>query len=117
MKAEEGEAIPRSLAPAPTAGGLASRLAVEELKRRAVDPEPLLARCGLSVAVLDRRERIKVKSQIEFLDLASKALREEYLGLSGQGADLLENRSWDGLSDRVMLASYSASRSCRTAAS
>ena len=91
MKAEEGEAIPRSLASAPTAGGLASRLAVEELKRREVDPEPLLARCGLSVAVLDRRERIKVKSQIEFLDLASKALRDEYLGFSlAERVDLRE---------------------------
>src|SRR5215207_11037005 len=34
--------------------------------------------------------------------------------LRGQGADLLETRFWDALSDRV--ASYSASRSCRTAA-
>jgi hypothetical protein len=34
----------------------------------------------------------------------------------GQGADLLETRVWDGLSDRVMMASYSASRSFRTAA-
>ena|SRR5215207_7582013 len=33
---------------------------------------------------------------------------------SGQGADLLETRVWDALSDRV--ASYSASRSFRTAA-
>ena len=32
----------------------------------------------------------------------------------GQGADLLETRVWDALSDRV--ASYSASRSFRTAA-
>jgi hypothetical protein len=27
----------------------------------------------------------------------------------GQGADLLENRGWDGLSDRVIEAWYSAS--------
>ena len=33
---------------------------------------------------------------------------------AGQGADLLETRVWDALSDRV--ASYSASRSFRTAA-
>ena len=31
-------------------------------------------------------------------------------------ADLLETRVWDGLSDRVIVASYSASRSFRTAA-
>ena len=35
-------------------------------------------------------------------------------GFLGQGADLLETRVWDALSDRV--ASYSASRSFRTAA-
>ena len=34
----------------------------------------------------------------------------------GQGADLLETRVWEGLSDRVIVASYSASRSFRTAA-
>ena len=35
---------------------------------------------------------------------------------AGQGADLLEPRVWDGLSERVIVASYSASRSLRTAA-
>src|SRR4051812_29062048 len=34
----------------------------------------------------------------------------------GQGADLLETRVWDVLSDRAIMASYSASRSLRTAA-
>jgi len=34
----------------------------------------------------------------------------------GQGTDLLETRVWDALSDRVIMASYSASRSFRTAA-
>ena len=85
------KAVPQDLAAVPTAGGLAARLAVEELKRREVDPEPLLARCGLSVAALDRRDRIKVMSQIEFLDLASKAVRDEYLGLSlAERVDLRE---------------------------
>ena len=34
----------------------------------------------------------------------------------GQGAALLETREWGVLSERVMVASYSASRSLRTAA-
>jgi hypothetical protein len=34
----------------------------------------------------------------------------------GQGAVLLETRDWDDLPERVMVASYSASRSLRTAA-
>lgn len=38
------------------------------------------------------------------------------LKLPGQGADLLEKCGLDGLPDRVTLASYSASRSFRTAA-
>ena len=91
MTAEKTKVIPRSVAAVPTAGGLAARLAVEELKRRDVDPGPLLARCRLSVAALDRRDRIKVMSQIEFLDLASKAVRDEYLGLSlAERVDLRE---------------------------
>jgi AraC-like DNA-binding protein len=88
---EKAKAIPRSVAAVPTAGGLAARLAVEELKRREVDPGLLLARCGLSVAAVNRRDRIKVMSQIEFLDLASKALRDEYLGFSlAERVDLRE---------------------------
>ena len=91
MTAEKSKVIPRSVAAVPTAGGLAARLAVEELKRREVDPGLLLARCGLSVAALDRRDRIKVMSQIEFLDLASKAVRDEYLGFSlAERVDLRE---------------------------
>jgi len=39
------------------------------------------------------------------------------VGKWGQGADLLENRGWDGLSDRVIEVAYSASRSFLTASS
>ena len=91
MTSETTKAIPRSVATVLTAGGLAARLAVEELKRSEVDPGLLLARCGLSVAAINRRDRIKVMSQIEFLDLASKTLRDEYLGLSlAEQVDLRE---------------------------
>jgi hypothetical protein len=34
----------------------------------------------------------------------------------GQGVDVLENRGWDDLPERVIVVSYSASRSLRTAA-
>jgi len=91
MTAEKCETIPRGLVAVPTAAGLAARLAVEELKRRAVDPGPLLARCRLSAAAIARRDRIKVMSQIEFLELASKALHDEDLGLSlAERVDLRE---------------------------
>jgi hypothetical protein len=37
------------------------------------------------------------------------------LPTEGQGTDLLETRVWDALSDRVIMASYSASRSASRA--
>src|SRR3954447_6564047 len=37
-------------------------------------------------------------------------------GWHGQGVDVLEKRGWDDLCERVMVASYSASRSLRIAA-
>jgi len=45
-----------------------------------------------------------------------KALLDFLSGATGQGAVLLETRDWDDLPERVMVASYSASRSLRTAA-
>ena len=55
----------------------------------------------------------------EMSDFLKASPSLSYLGpfswaVGGQGADLLETRVWDALSDRV--ASYSASRSFRTAA-
>jgi transposase, IS5 family len=47
-------------------------------------------------------------------DRSSLTRWRQRMGEDGQGADLLETRVWDALSDRV--ASYSASRSFRTAA-
>ena len=47
-----------------------------------MNPEPLLARAGLSVIALDHGGRIDVRSQIEFLDLASRALGDDLLGLT-----------------------------------
>ncbi|PTE11618.1 AraC family transcriptional regulator [Mesorhizobium helmanticense] len=91
MTAEKSETISQGLAAGPTAAGLAARLAVEELIRHAVDPKPLLARCRLSAAALSRRDRIRVKSQIEFLELASKAVRDHHFGLSlAESVDLRE---------------------------
>jgi AraC-like DNA-binding protein len=79
--AERATAVQR-LAIVPTAAGLAARLAVAELERRDVDPAPLLARCRMSAAAIDRRDRIGVASQIEFLGLAAQAAGDDCLGLT-----------------------------------
>lgn len=72
----------RGLADGPTALGLATRLAVAHLESRGIDAGPLLSRSGLSRAVLTERKRIRVASQIKFLELVSHAVKDEWLGLT-----------------------------------
>ena len=69
------------LVAAPTAIGLASRLAVAHLERRGVDPGLLLKQAGLSSALAEHN-RIPVRGQIEFLDLASRAVDDDWIGLT-----------------------------------
>jgi AraC-like DNA-binding protein len=66
----------------PTAMGLASRLALSRIKQENIDPRPLLKRSNLTEAVLDERKRVSITSQIEFLGEASRALGDEWLGLT-----------------------------------
>ena len=66
----------------PTASGLAARLALAELRRRGIDPGPLLSRARLSLVALDHSGRIHVRSQIEFLELASRAVGDDFFGLT-----------------------------------
>ena len=79
---EANETVARRLAAVPTAAGLATRLAVTELNRRGIGPGPLLARAGLSAVSLDYGGRIDARSQVEFLELASRALGDDFLGLT-----------------------------------
>ena len=79
---EPNETVARTLTAVPTAGGLATRLAVAELERRGIDPNPLLARAGLSAISLDRGGRVDVRSQIAFLELAAQRVGDEFLGLT-----------------------------------
>ena len=64
----------------PTSIGLAAHLAVAQLERRGIDPAPLLTRSGLSQAAVAKRERVKVKSVIDFLDRVSRAVGDDWLG-------------------------------------
>jgi AraC-like DNA-binding protein len=80
--ADQNVPVFRQLAAAPTAAGLATRLAVAELRRRGIDPAPLLARAGLSAVAPDHDGRIDVRSQIKFLEQASRTLGDDFLGLN-----------------------------------
>ena len=79
---ERHETVLRRLTAVPTASGLAARLALAQLERQSIDPAPLLARCGLTAAALIGRERVSVSSQIQFLELVSRATGDDWLGLT-----------------------------------
>ena len=66
----------------PTSIGLAAHLAVAHLERHGIDPAPLLASSGLSQTAIASRKRIKVKSEIDFLERVSRALKDDWLGLT-----------------------------------
>src|SRR5262245_4657802 len=72
----------RSLTAGPTAAGLASRLGFARLERSNIDPGPLLRRAGLSSVALKEGKRVDVRSQIEFLEQVSHAVRDDWIGLT-----------------------------------
>jgi AraC-like DNA-binding protein len=80
----------RSLGALPTAMGGITRLAYAYARDRGVHADPLLAAAGLSKRqVLDRSVRVKVRHQIDFLDLVAKAVKDPFLGFHlAQTADL-----------------------------
>jgi AraC-like DNA-binding protein len=67
----------------PTATGGIARLAYARLVSAGVPAEPLLAMAGLSLEVIDNPTvRLRVRDQIRFLNLASKALSDDFLGFN-----------------------------------
>lgn len=71
--------------------GLAVRLAVAHLERLGINPAPLLSQSGLSEADLASHKRISSMSQIEFLGRASRAAKDNWIGLTlAQDFDLRE---------------------------
>jgi AraC-like DNA-binding protein len=71
----------RHLALQPDAVGMVTRLAAGRLRKAGIVLEPLLRSAGLSVSQIDRKDRrIGVASQIRFLELAAKALKDPLLG-------------------------------------
>src|SRR4051794_40281314 len=75
----------------PMASGLAARLAYAQLKRRQLDPVPLLEQSRISAGSLTDDARISVTSQIKFLELASETTKDEWIGLTiAESFDLRE---------------------------
>jgi len=65
----------------PDALGVATRLAARRLREAGIVLQPLLRSAGLSVSEVSRKDvRISVASQIRFLELAAKALKDPLLG-------------------------------------
>jgi AraC-like DNA-binding protein len=86
------DAATRRLGALPTTAGWATRLAYARARRGAVGLESVLKTTGLTNQQMkDRGARLSVRQQIEFLNLASKALRDDFLGFHlGQLPDLRE---------------------------
>jgi Arabinose-binding domain of AraC transcription regulator, N-term len=71
----------RDLALQPDALGVATRWAAGRLREAGILLKPLLRSAGLSVSQINRKDmRIGVASQIKFLELAAKALKDPLLG-------------------------------------
>src|SRR5215467_10048104 len=74
----------------PDALGVATRLAATRLREAGIVLQPLLRSAGLSASEVSRKDvRISVASQIRFLELAAKALKDPLLGFRlARDADL-----------------------------
>lgn len=65
----------------PSASGGIARMVYARLRERGIPAMPLLSKAGLSVEQIgDRAARLKVRSQIRFLELAADALQDDLLG-------------------------------------
>ena len=76
----------------PTTPGAITRLACARAREAGIALEPLLQKAGLTVRQAeDRASRLPVRSQIRFVELASSALEDEFLGFHlAQSFDLRE---------------------------
>jgi AraC-like DNA-binding protein len=76
----------------PTTAGILTRLACARVREAGIELKPLLRRAGLTDRqVEDDRARIKVRSQIRFLEIVADALQDDSLGFHiAQKFDLRE---------------------------
>ena len=75
-----------------TTDGVATRLAIRELKKAKIDPGPLLAKAGIPLLKFgEEPKRVGAESQIRFLEIVAEALGDSALGLHlAQHFDLRE---------------------------
>src|SRR6516225_197526 len=75
-----------------TTDGVATRLAIRELKKAKIDPGPLLAKAGISLLkVGEEPKRVRAESQVRFLEIAAEVLGDSAFGLHlAQHFDLRE---------------------------
>ena len=88
-------ATSKQIGPAPGAAGGMTRLAYARAKQAGIGLEPLLKKAGLEQGqVEDVDARLRVRSQIAFLNLAAEALSGEFLGFHRRscGSDALSRR-------------------------
>ncbi len=65
----------------PSATGGIARLACAHLRKSGIHLAPVLSKAGLTVEQIENRStRLKVKSQIKFLQLAAEILQDDFLG-------------------------------------
>ena len=76
----------------PSATGGIARLVSARLIEAGIDPAPLLARAGLTVAQIDNRDaRLSAQSQLKLLEFAADALQDDFIGFHlAQDYDLRE---------------------------
>jgi AraC-like DNA-binding protein len=93
------------------ADGVATRLAVRQLKAARIDPGPLLAKAGISrLKFAEEPKRVAAESQLRFLELAAEALDNAVLGFQlAQQGDLRET----GILFYVMAASHNLGEAVR----
>src|SRR5450432_898282 len=71
----------RRLGRMPTATGAIARLAYARARQSAVEPGPLLLQAGLTEQQIEDHDvRLAVQRQIRFLNVAAKALGDDFLG-------------------------------------
>lgn len=77
---------------APSATGGIARQVYSRMRKAGIQATPLLTKAGLSIEqISDRNARLKVRSQIKFLELAAVALQDDLLGFNlARDVDLRE---------------------------
>ena len=71
--------------------GVATRFAIEQLRTAGIDPEPLLAKAGISGRTVAAPSKgISAKNQLRFLEIAAQALDRSDFGFNSPSKGTFE---------------------------